>query len=180
MKLSNLAMVILTGIFFSACPTATKKGNSNTPPSPAPTANVGNTTTGNTGNQNGGNENTGDKKGLTDKASTPKEEVLNPVETFKQFVKAYKDVNIEDVKKLLSKQSIDWMTKEAKKEGKTLDDFLKEEIKEGNLVIKGDLEVRKEKIDGDNASFEFKNDDDWDEAHFVKDDGLWKIDVKDE
>ena len=80
------------------------------------------------------------------------------------------------MKLLLSKDTIKMHEQEAKSSGVTLDDIVKREtlIGEGQSTV----EYRNEKIEGDRATLEYKNLNQWETIPFVKEDGEWKIDKK--
>ena len=77
----------------------------------------------------------------------------------------------------LSKDSVDFLTAEAKKENKTLEAALTESLKTSDVPATAP-ETRNEKIDGDKATLEVKDDkvaDKWDTFNFVKENGDWKL-----
>ena len=80
------------------------------------------------------------------------------------------------MKLLLSKDTLKMHEQEAKAAGVTLDDIVKREtlIGEGQSTV----EYRNEKIEGDRATLEYKNVNQWETIPFVKEDGEWKIDKK--
>ena len=79
----------------------------------------------------------------------------------------------------MKKKELDEIEAEAKKKNKTLDDFVKDEmIPQMSRKIPAEMpEVRNEKIEGETATLEFKEDADWRTARFVKEDGGWKINL---
>jgi hypothetical protein len=97
-----------------------------------------------------------------------------PTATFKSFYEAAKSNNVDGIKKAMSKKTMDAITKAAAKENKSVDDSLKDMAKDAPSKAP---ETRNEKIDGDKATLEVKDDkmDKWDTVPFVKEDGLWKI-----
>src|SRR5690348_12488693 len=100
-----------------------------------------------------------------------------PVETFQTYVKAFKKKDITTMKLLLSADTIKMHEQEAKAEGVPLDDIVKREtlLGEGQTTV----EYRNEKIDGDKATLEFKDQaGTWETMPFVREDGEWKIDKK--
>ena len=81
------------------------------------------------------------------------------------------------MKLLLSAESIKMHEQEAKSQGVTIDDIVKQEtlFTEGQKVVK----VRDEKIDGSNATIEYQTSADrWETIPFIFEDGQWKIDKK--
>lgn len=98
-----------------------------------------------------------------------------PTATFKAFYEASKKKDPAAMKKTLSKGTLDMFDKLAKEQKKSTDDMLKDVDKDD----KSDKmpETRNEKITGDTATLEVKNDktDKWDTLPFTKEDGEWKI-----
>jgi len=104
-------------------------------------------------------------------------EPASPVETFKTYIKAYKNKDITAMKLLLSSETIKMHEQEAKAQGVTVDDIVKREtlLSEGQTTV----EYRNEKIEGDRATLEVKNSyGAWEKIPFVKEKGEWKIDKK--
>ena len=98
-----------------------------------------------------------------------------PTATFKAFYEASKKKDVPGMKKTLSKGTLDMFDKLAKEQNKTTDEMLKAVDKDD----KSDKmpETRNEKITGDTATLEVKNDktNKWDPLPFVKENGEWKI-----
>ena len=101
----------------------------------------------------------------------------SPVETFKTYVKAYKNKDITTMKLLLSSETMKMHEQEAKSQGITVDDIVKRET-----LLAPDqttVEYRNEKIEGDKATIEVKNSyGTWEAIPFVKENNEWKIDKK--
>jgi hypothetical protein len=99
------------------------------------------------------------------------------VETFKTYVKAYKNKDITSMKLLLSNETMKMHEQEAKSQGVTVDDIVKRET-----LLAPDqttVEYRNEKIEGDKATIEVKNSyGSWEIIPFVKENNEWKIDKK--
>lgn len=79
------------------------------------------------------------------------------------------------MKRLLSKSSIALIEANAKPQGKTVDDVLREETK---VKIAALPETRSQKIDGDTATLEVRDDQtgNFDLVYpFVREDGEWKL-----
>jgi flagellar hook-associated protein FlgK len=98
-----------------------------------------------------------------------------PTATFKAFYEASKKKDAAGMKKSLSKGTLDMFDKLAKEQNKSTDDMLKEVDKDDKSEKMP--ETRNEKINGDTATLEVKNDKTgkWDPLPFVKEDGEWKI-----
>jgi len=98
-----------------------------------------------------------------------------PLETFKTYVKAFKQKDTASMKLLLSASTIKMHEQEAKVQGTTVDDILKRETMVGDN--QRSVEYRDEKIDGDKASLQIKNVyGSWETLPFIREDGVWKID----
>ena len=98
-----------------------------------------------------------------------------PTATFKAFYEASKKKDAAGMKKTLSKGTLDMFDKLAKEQNKTTDEMLKEVDKDDKSEKMP--ETRNEKITGDTATLEVKNDktNKWDPLPFVKENGEWKI-----
>ena len=98
-----------------------------------------------------------------------------PTATFKAFFEASKKKDAAGMKKTLSKGTLDMFDKLAKEQNKSTDDMLKEVDKDDKSEKMP--ETRNEKINGDTATLEVKNDKTgkWDTLPFVKENGEWKI-----
>jgi flagellar hook-associated protein FlgK len=98
-----------------------------------------------------------------------------PTATFKAFYEASKKKDAAGLKKTLSKGTLDMFDKLAKEQNKSTDDMLKDVDKDSQSERLP--ETRNEKINGDTATLEVKDDktDKWDTLPFVKENGEWKI-----
>lgn len=99
----------------------------------------------------------------------------SPTKTFKAFFEASKKKDTAAMKKSLSKGTVDMFEKLAKEQNKSTDEMLKGIDKDGK--DEKIPETRNEKITGDTATLEVKNEktDKWDTLPFVKEEGEWKI-----
>ena len=97
-----------------------------------------------------------------------------PTATLKVFYEASKKKDAAGMKKSLSKGSLAMFEKQAKEQNKPVDDLL---TKVDTNTPDKMPETRNEKITGDTATLEVKNDQNgqWDTLPFVKEDGEWKI-----
>lgn len=129
------------------------------------------TTTTNTSNSNNSSNTAANKNSAP---PAPTGDYSSPTATFKTFYEAAKSNNIDAIKRSMSKKTMDAMTKGAAKDNKSIDDSLKELIKD---APSNNPQTRNEKIEGDKATLEIKDDkmDKWDTVPFVKEDGQWKI-----
>ena len=102
-----------------------------------------------------------------------------PTEAFKSFYEAAKSKDAATLKKLLAKDAMSKMEERAKQQNKAIDEYLISQVSDG--IPPAMPETRNEKIDGDNATLEFKGpngDNDWRTVPFSKEDGEWKIKFK--
>jgi hypothetical protein len=99
-----------------------------------------------------------------------------PTATFKAFFEASKKKDVAGMKKTLSKGTLDMFDKLAKEQKKSTDDMLKSFDKDDSKDEKLP-ETRNEKITGDTATLEVKNEKTgkWDTLPFVKENKEWKI-----
>jgi hypothetical protein len=109
-------------------------------------------------------------------AAAPAGTLSTPTNTFMAFYEASKKNDVPGVMKTLSKDSLDFLTAEAKKENKSLETALTESLKTAD-VPKTTPETRNEKIDGDKATLEVKDEktNNWDTFNFVKENNEWKL-----
>jgi hypothetical protein len=100
-------------------------------------------------------------------------QTLSPTETMKALNEATKTKDVETVKKLISKGTLDLVGQSAKKQNTTVEELLK---KDGGMPFQ-EFEARNEKIEGDKAIIEVKNNalNSWEAIPFVKEDGIWKV-----
>ena len=97
----------------------------------------------------------------------------SPTATAKAFYDAAKSRDAQAIKNTMSKGSLEMMEKFAKMQNKSLDDALKEP---SSSPPPGTFESRNEKITGDTATLEVKDEKgNWESIPFVKEDGSWKI-----
>jgi hypothetical protein len=98
-----------------------------------------------------------------------------PTATFKAFFEASQKSDVAGMKKALSKGTVDMFDKLAKEQNKSTDDMLKDLHKDDKA--EKIPETRNEKITGDTATLEVKNEKSgqWDTLPFVKENGEWKI-----
>ncbi|MEP6787068.1 MAG: hypothetical protein ABJB40_01455 [Acidobacteriota bacterium] len=109
-------------------------------------------------------------------ANTSSEPVSGtPTEAYKAAYAARKSCDVAALKKLMSKDIIDFMTDIGSSEKKTLDDELKEMCKRPQAKTD---DVRNEKINGDKATVEYPDEKGkWQTMDFVKEDGAWKLTI---
>lgn len=97
---------------------------------------------------------------------------VSPTAVFKAFYEASKNADEEALKKTISKDTLAMLEEGAKEKKKSLAQLMKESDVPATLP-----ETRNEKIDGDNATIEVKDDKTgaWEKFKFVKEDGQWKV-----
>ncbi len=95
-----------------------------------------------------------------------------------QYIAASQKQDIVGMKALLSKSSLEYIEKNAKLQNLTIDDILRQELSIRNENIEYKLETRNEKIEGDTATVEFKNEMNGGfdmKMPFVRENGTWKL-----
>lgn len=98
----------------------------------------------------------------------------SPTATYKAAYAAIKNKDTAAFKKLMTKKDLQDIEDEAKKANKSSDEMLKQ-LMEAVPLAKSD-ESKDEKIDGDKATLQVKNEKDaWENINFVKEDGEWKM-----
>ncbi len=114
-------------------------------------------------------------KTTDDKPATEAGDMSSPKETVMTFVAALQKKDGAAIKKCMSKASIAQFEKDAKEEKKPLEEYLVENFEDEEEVRIP--ETKNEKIDGDSATIEVKEDGDkeWISIPFVKEDGAWKM-----
>jgi hypothetical protein len=98
-----------------------------------------------------------------------------PGDVLKQYVAASQKGDTATMRSLLSKSSISFMEERARPMGLTVDDVLK---KETEVKLKGEVETRNEKVEGEAATVEVKNPATgaFDVVYpFVRENGSWKL-----
>ncbi len=136
--------------------------------------------TGTNTNSNSNTNSSTSSNSATDKpAATGNVGFSSPTATFRTFYDAAKNGNTDGIKRSMSAKTLDMMQKGAAKENKSIDEAFKEMIKDAPAAIP---ETRNEKIDGEKATLEVKDDkmDKWDTVPFVRENGEWKIAILDE
>lgn len=99
---------------------------------------------------------------------------MTPTETMKALNEASRTKDAETIKKLVSKGTLDMLEISAKRQNTTVDELLKQDK---GAPFKELPEMRNEKITGDTATVEVKNNSarGWETLPFVKEDGIWKV-----
>jgi Tfp pilus assembly major pilin PilA len=101
----------------------------------------------------------------------------SPTASFKAYFEAARKKDIAGMKKYMSKGTLDMTEKNAKTQGKSLDEALQNQSDISAKSSETNPETRNEKITGDTATLEIKteNNGEWITMPFVKEDGTWKI-----
>jgi hypothetical protein len=101
--------------------------------------------------------------------------LATPGESYKTAYAARRDKDIAGLKRVLSKEVLDFMTEMGKEEKKTLDDQLRELTERPQAAT---AESRNEKIEGEHASLEYLNESGaWSTMDFIKEGNDWKITI---
>jgi PBP1b-binding outer membrane lipoprotein LpoB len=100
--------------------------------------------------------------------------IETPTETVRAMHEAAQKKDVEEIKKRLSKGTLKLFDETAVKEKTTVDELLK---KEGGAPMQILPEMREEKIEGETATVEVKNQltGGYENLPFVKEDGRWKL-----
>lgn len=99
-----------------------------------------------------------------------------PTGAFQTFYNAVKNGDVAAAKSIMPKKNLEEAEKEAKAKSLDFDDSLKVELKRISTRLPATMpETRDEKIDGENATIEFKDGGDWRKLSFIKEDGVWKM-----
>ncbi len=108
--------------------------------------------------------------GTTKSSTAP---AMSPIAAYKAFQEANRRKDYEAVKRSFSKASLEMITEEAKKQNKTLDEYVKQQTDRA----KSDEEVTNEKINGDTATVDLKDKEGTSSITLpmVVEDGAWKI-----
>jgi hypothetical protein len=98
--------------------------------------------------------------------------LASPSDAYRTFWDLRSKKDVEGLKKILSKEILEFFKEVGEAEGKSLDDEIRELA---NRPQAAKPEVRNEKIDGDRASVEYlEHDGTWKPMDFEKEDGVWK------
>jgi hypothetical protein len=101
--------------------------------------------------------------------------LATPTETYKTGYTARQKKDIASLKRVMSKEALEFLTEVGKAEQKTLDDQLKALAERPQAST---AETRNERISGDRASLEYLNErGKWVSMEFVKEGNDWKIDL---
>jgi hypothetical protein len=100
----------------------------------------------------------------------------SPTDTIKSYYEAVRMKDVERIKKILSKGTLEMIEAYAKSQNKTIDESMKSGFSDDPDFYETP-EMRNEKIQGDKATIEVKNEKTgkWETVPFVKEDDDWKI-----
>ena len=99
-----------------------------------------------------------------------------PTATFQTFYNAIKNADVKAIKSVMPKKNLEQMESEAKAKGVVLDDTLKVQLLQTATKFPATMpETRDEKIEGDKATLEFKDGENWRKLGFAKEDDGWKV-----
>lgn len=102
---------------------------------------------------------------------------LSPLETLQAYIKAIKKKDTTQMKLLLSQESLKMAEDEAKAQGVTVDEIVTREtlFTESQSTVK----YRNVREEEDTASIEMEDSLGlWNTVHFIREEGIWKIDKK--
>jgi len=102
----------------------------------------------------------------------------SPTEVLKRYIEASQKQDTATMKSLLSKGSLELIEKSAKLQNTTVDGILQREASMRRENIEYKLETRSEKIEGETASVEIKNERNGEfdmTMPFVRENGAWKL-----
>lgn len=181
MQSKLLLFLIFATFAFSACQSA---GPANPPANAANqiaknTANAVNSTTvaantAQTANQTANAANVAAQTGQTVETNTA-QQTNSPAGTFKAIAEAAGKKDVESLRQLYSRKSLDMFSSQAKEQGKTLEDVLLNQ--RTTTIAKTTMELRNQIIDGPNATIEVlaAKGGRWETVYFILEDGHWKI-----
>ncbi|MGD9590169.1 MAG: hypothetical protein AB7V11_14820 [Pyrinomonadaceae bacterium] len=99
--------------------------------------------------------------------------LATPTDAYRTAYEMRKNKDIEGLKKVLSAEILEFFTEMGKVSDRSLDEML---MDLANKPQADRPESRNEKIDGDHATVQFKNEKgEWSEMDFVKENGGWKL-----
>jgi hypothetical protein len=130
---------------------------------------------GTTGNANAANTRPASTAATPAAATTTANSLSTPTNAFKVFYETSKNKDVAGFKRTLSKDTLALLETQAKVENKTLDAALAEQFEK--MEVPATLpESRNEKIEGDKATLEVKDDKtgQWEPFKFVKENNEWK------
>ena len=161
-KYLTLATIIAAGLFITGC---NKAASSNSPAINTNTA----TTNGNSSSN--ANATPAATEAKTDSAATGS--MATPTDAYKFAYDCRKRKDVECLKKVMTKDIIEFFTEIGKEDKKSADDMLKELVEVPQAPT---CESRKEKVEGDYATIEYLDEKgDWKTMDFEKVGSDWKM-----
>jgi hypothetical protein len=107
--------------------------------------------------------------------STSELALATPTDAYKAAFQYRKNKDIEGLKRVFSKDVLEFLTELGKTEKTTLDDDLRKLTNEPQAATP---ETRNEKINGETAELEYRDaKGGWQTMDFVKEDGVWKMTI---
>ena len=98
-----------------------------------------------------------------------------PTEAFQTSYNAAKNADVKAAKSVMPKKMLDEAEKEAKAKNIVFDDVLKVQLLQTAAKLPATMpETRNEKIEGDKATLEYKDGENWRKVNFIKEDDGWK------
>jgi hypothetical protein len=160
------AIMLAATLLVASC----NKGASNSNGTNAPASNS------NGGRETSSSPTTGGSPTTTAPAGTVS--ASTPTEAFRSYYEAIKRKDAAAVKSLFSKATVEALEKNAAQKNTTFDEVFKEGLESASKEIPASVpETRNEKIEGDKATLEVKDDKkgSWETLRFVNEGGQWKI-----
>lgn len=109
-------------------------------------------------------------------SGTSSVDLSTPAKAYAAYRQALKSKDLNLYKKVISKEILDIKSENAKRQNKSLDDFLRET---GMPYVGDNDKSRNETINGDKATLEVSSDgDSWGKLEFVKESDGWKMDSR--
>jgi 3-oxoacyl-ACP reductase-like protein len=159
---SVLIAAALVALVMSACQSGAGNGNGSA-----------SNATANTTNQTASNANQSAAAKTESSPAQASGSLATPTETYKTAYAARQNKDIAGLKRVLSKDALQFLAEVGKDEKKSLDDQLKELAERPQAPR---AETRNEEIEGDTASLEYLNErGSWSRMDFVKEGNDWKI-----
>jgi hypothetical protein len=100
----------------------------------------------------------------------------SPTAAYKTAYDSMKNKDVAGLKKVMPKKTLEQMETVAKAQNKSLDDMMKQMLSTSEAKLPKSAESKDEKIDGDKATLQVKNEkDEWETVNFVKEEDGWKL-----
>lgn len=169
MKKNNYMMLSITILFISGCMTACQ----NSAPAKNSSVNQPVNKTANNSNQTEIKSAVNDSQPKTEIEKSSDDSLASPTEAYKTAFAARQKKDVKALKRVLSKDMLDFFAMMGESEKKTIDEELTELAEKPQAKTN---ESRNEKITGDRATLEYPDEQGkWKTMDFVKENGEWKL-----